>query len=181
MGEQAVAKTGIPFTVVRPPAIYGPRDRALLPFFRLAARGFAPRLDGPGRRFNLLHARDVAMGALRAAEAEGARGRVYFLSDGRGYGYADIARSMGRAFGRSLRRIPVPDFALDLLAALSDEASSLLGLVPVFGRDKARELKARWWLCSADRAEREIGWRPTVGLDEGMQETAEWQIRAGSA
>lgn len=178
-GERALAHAGIPFTVVRPPAIYGPRDRALLPFFRLAARGIAPGLEGPGRRFNLLHARDVALGILLAAEAEGARGRVYFLSDGRGYGYGDLAASMGRAYGLRPRRVPVPDFVLDLLAALSDEAMGLLGRVPVFGREKARELKARWWLCSAARAERDLLWRPAVALDDGVRETAEWYVRAG--
>jgi nucleoside-diphosphate-sugar epimerase len=176
-GERALEASGIHFTVVRPPAIYGPRDRALLPFFRLAASGFAPGLEGRGRRFNLLHARDVASGILRAAEAEGARGRVYFLSDGQGYGYGDLARGMGKAFGKALRRIPVPDFVLDLAAALCDEAMGLLGRAAVFGRDKARELKARWWLCSAGRAERELGWRPSVGLDEGLLETAGWLLR----
>ena len=97
---------------MRPPAIYGPRDLALLPLFRLAARGFAPGLEGRGRRFNLLHARDVARGILLAAEAEGARGRTYFLSDGTGYGYPEVAGSMARAFHRRTRRIPIPDFAL---------------------------------------------------------------------
>jgi len=179
LGELALAHAGIPFTVVRPPAIYGPRDRALLPFFRLAAWGLAPGLEGPGRRFNLLHARDVAAGILSAAEAEGARGRAYFLSDGQGYGYGDVAQSMGRAFGLKPRRVPMPDCLLDLLAAFSDEALGLLGRVPVFGRDKARELKARWWLCSAERAQRELGWRPRVALDDGIRETAEWCVRTG--
>jgi len=179
LGEIALARAGIPFTVVRPPAIYGPRDRALLPFFRLAGWGLSPGLEGPGRRFNLLHARDVAEGILLAAEAEGARGRAYFLSDGRGYGYGDVAESMGRAFGLRPRRVPVPDFALDLLAAVADEAAGLLGFAPVFGRDKARELKARWWLCSAARAERELGWRPRIALDDGIRETAEWCVREG--
>ncbi len=179
LGERAVENAGIPFTIVRPPAIYGPRDLALLPFFRLAARGLAPGLEGSGRRFNLLHARDVSTGILLAAEAEGARGRVYFLSDGQGYGYGDVARSMGKAFHRAPHRIPVPDFVLDLAAALADEAMGLLGRTPVFGRDKARELKARWWLCSAARAEHDLGWRRGFALDDGIAETAEWYVRAG--
>jgi len=178
-GELAVRESGVPWTIVRPPAIYGPRDRALLPFFALAARGLAPGLEGPGRRFNLLHVRDVARGIARAAEVEGARGRVYFLSDGSGYGYPEIALSMGRAFKRKTRRIPIPDFVLDIAAALSDELAGLAGRTPVFGRDKARELKARWWLCSPRNAERDLDWRPAIGLDEGIAETADWYLREG--
>jgi len=179
LGEEAVRASGIPFTIVRPPAIYGPRDAALLPLFQIASRGLWPGLEGPGRRFNLLHARDVARGILLAAEAEGARGRIYFLSDGQGLSYPDVARSMERAFGRRTRRIPVPDFVLDLAAAVSDEVMGLLGRTPVFSRDKARELKGRLWICSAARADAELGWRPAVGLDEGIKETADWYRQKG--
>ena len=76
LGEEAVKAARIPFSIVRPPAIYGPRDLALLPFFRLASMGLAPGLEGPGRRFNLLHARDVARGILLAAESEGGMSRI---------------------------------------------------------------------------------------------------------
>jgi nucleoside-diphosphate-sugar epimerase len=151
--ELRLAALPIPWTVIRPPAIYGPRDLALLPFFAMAARGLAPGLEGPGRRFNLLHARDVARGILLAVEAEGARGRVYFLSDGEGYGYPDVACAMGSAFGRRTRRVPVPD--------------------------KASELKARLWICSAGRAEHDLGWQPLVPLDEGIRETADWYVQEG--
>jgi nucleoside-diphosphate-sugar epimerase len=73
----------------------------------------------------------------------------------------------------------VPDFALDLVAALTDEAASLLGRAPIFGRDKARDLKARSWLCSSARAESDLGWRPLVALDGGILETVDWYRRAG--
>jgi len=181
LGEQLLGESlrGVPFSIVRPPAIYGPRDPALVPFFRLAAKGIAPGLEGPGRVFNLLHARDVARGILAAGTADGAAGRAYFLADANGYGYPEVAGSMGRAFGRTLKRVPVPDFVLDLAAALTDEVAALGGWVPVFGRDKARELKARFWLCSAARAACELRWEPRITLDEGIAETASWYVDAG--
>lgn len=180
-GERLLPRASgrVPFTVVRPPAIYGPRDEALVPFFQLAARGWAAGLDGPGRRFNLLHARDVARGALLAATREETRGRTYFLADPEGYGYGDLARCLGAVFGRPPRVLPLPDLLVDVAGALTDEVAALTGSVPVFGRQKARELRQRWWLCSAARAGREIGWRPAIALEEGLLETARWYVRAG--
>jgi nucleoside-diphosphate-sugar epimerase len=86
---------------------------------------------------------------------------------------------MGSALGTRTRRIPIPDFLLDLAAAVSDEIMGMLGRTPVFSRDKARELKARLWLCSAARAEEEIRWRPLVALDDGLRETVDWYRRSG--
>ncbi|MHC4960210.1 MAG: NAD-dependent epimerase/dehydratase family protein [Planctomycetota bacterium] len=176
-GERVLSD--VPSSVVRPPAIYGPRDEALLPFFSLAARGWMPDLDGKGRRFNLLHARDVAEGALAAAESEAALGRCYFLSDGPGYSYPELREVFGRVFGRKLRRIPLPDLLLDVAAALTDAGAWLTRSVPVFGRQKAIELKTRWWVCSPRRAEQELGWRPRIGLEVGVAETANWYRAEG--
>jgi nucleoside-diphosphate-sugar epimerase len=175
-GERVLpaALGGVPHTVIRPPAIYGPRDDGILPFFQLASLGLCAGLEGPGRRFNLLHVRDVAEGVCSAAFEERAAGRVYFVSDPTGFGHEDVAASLGRAYGRRLRRLPVPDLLLDLAAVLTDEWASIVGGVPVFGRQKAIELKTRWWLCSSKRAERELGWRARIGLEEGMAETARW-------
>lgn len=180
-GEGALRESigGVPWTIVRPPAIYGPRDEGILPFFQLAAAGFWPDLDGRGRRFNLLHACDVADALLAAAGSEVAVGRTYFLSDGRGYAHREVGEALGRAFGRRVRRVPVPDLLLDFAALVTDETASLLGRVPVFGRQKAKELKARYWLASPERAERELGWRPRMPLETGLAETARWYEAAG--
>lgn len=169
----------VPFTIARPPAIYGPRDEGILPFFQLAARGLAAGLEGPGRRFNLLHAEDVAEGLLAAARSDRAAGATYFLADRTGYSYRDVAAAMGRAFGRKLRRIPVPDLLLDLAAVVTDEVAALTGAVPLFGRQKAIELKTRWWICSPARAANELGWRARIPLAEGIEGTARWYEAAG--
>ncbi|MHC4731703.1 MAG: NAD-dependent epimerase/dehydratase family protein [Planctomycetota bacterium] len=183
-GERALSEVlgGVAWSIVRPPAIYGPRDEGILPFFQLAALGLAAGLEGPrGRRFNLLHARDVAEGMLAAAETPAAAGRTYFLADehGHGYGYRDVARSLERAFGRRTRRVPLPDLLVDLAGVITDEVAWLFGRRPIFGRDKAREIKARWWLCSPERAARDLGWRARIPLDDGFAETARWYAEAG--
>jgi nucleoside-diphosphate-sugar epimerase len=180
--ERALAHTldgGPPRTIVRPPAISGPGDVAILPFFQLAALGLSPGLDGRGRSFNLLHARDVAAGVFAAAGAAGAAGRTYFLSDGRGYAYPELRATLARVYGGPIRRVPLPDFVLDFAGVLVDELAGVFGGNPVFGREKARELKARWWLCSAARAERDLGWVPAVALEEGFRETAAWYAAQG--
>lgn len=180
-GEDVLAEAlrGVPWTVLRPPAIYGPRDEGILPFFQMAAAGIAPGLEGRGRRFNLLHARDVAEGIWRAALSDRSVRRTYFLADPSGYGYGDVARALAGAFGVRGRRIPVPDFILDLAAVLTDEVAGLMGRVPIFGRQKALELKTRYWLASAERARAELGWEPRIPLERGMEETARWYEAQG--
>jgi len=170
---------GVPFTVIRPPAIYGPHDAALLPFFQCAALGFAPGLEGPGRRFNLLHAVDVAEGAIAAAESPDAAGKTFFLADEMGVGYDDVARALALAYGRRARRVPLPDVLLRFFGAMTDEVARLFGQTPVFGRQKAIELSQRWWLCSADRARAVFSWQPRIPLSRGMLDTARWYGEAG--
>ena len=97
----------------------------------------------------------------------------------RGRPGTELREAFGRAFGRRLRRIPVPDLLVDVAAAITDAVAWMTRSVPVFGRQKAIELKARWWVCSSRRAEEEIGWRPRIGLAEGVAETAQWYRESG--
>ncbi len=180
-GEQVLAPSlgTVPWTIVRPPAVYGPRDRGVLPFFQLAARGLAADLDGPGRRFNMIHANDLAEGIRVAGAARASVGRIYFLADAKPCSYRDVGAALAAAFGRKLWRLPVPDVVVDLAAVAADELAALTGKPQIFGRQKAIELKSRYWLCSPARAQADFGWSVRLGLEEGMAETARWYREAG--
>jgi len=179
--EQALpaALGAVPHAILRAPAIYGPRDMAILPFFQMARSGLRPGLEGRGRRFNLLHAGDVAEALLLAGTREEARNRLYYLSDGPGCSHGEVGEALSAAYGRRLFRVPLPDALLDLAGVLTDEFAGLAGRTPVFGRDKAKDLKARYWVCSSQRARRELGWEPRIALREGMAATARWYAEQG--
>src|SRR6185503_2201530 len=84
LGERAAARTlpsSIPLTVIRPPAVYGPRDRGIHGFFAAASRGVRVRLGTRTRRVSIVHGEDLAVAVRLALGAEAAAGRTYFVAD----------------------------------------------------------------------------------------------------
>jgi nucleoside-diphosphate-sugar epimerase len=167
-GERAASAASVPVTVIRPPVVYGPRDRGLLSFFQAAARGIRPILPGE-RRFSIIHVEDLARGIADAAESP--PGRVYFLANAEAPSFTEMTARILRAMGRRKAISARMSFLLMHEAAALVELARLN--VPL-SRDKVRELKRPFWTCSAAAAARDFGWTPRIGLDEGIRATVEW-------
>jgi nucleoside-diphosphate-sugar epimerase len=169
-GEAVVA--GWPdAAVIRAPAVYGPGDRDLLPFFRLARFGVLPVVGPPDRRLQLVHARDLAEAMLAAAGSD-ATG-VYHVAEPRAYRWGELLDVMARVADRTGVRVRVPAAVVRGAAAVSEAIARRTGRPVIFDRDKAKELLAEW-LCDTRAARRELGWEPRVALAEGLRETAGW-------
>lgn len=104
--DRLVQLSGLNWTIVRPPAVFGPRDREMLELFRLARRGVVP-LPPRGNRLSVIAAEDLARLLLTLATGDGARHMVLEPDDGRpgGWDHRDFARAIGRAVGR--RAVPL--------------------------------------------------------------------------
>lgn len=164
---------------LRPPAVYGPRDRDLFTFFRFARWGIMPLPAGPDRPVQLIHVRDLARAIVTAAQARSDE-RLYHVADARSYAWTEVAGMIGAATGgRRPLNVRVPRPLIRGAAALSEAAAAALGRATIFNRDKARELLAAGWLCSTRRAERELGFRTQIDLESGLRETAQWYRRKG--
>jgi nucleoside-diphosphate-sugar epimerase len=151
--------------VLRPPIIYGPGDRGLLPCFRAAKFGL---VTAPGGVFpvSAVHVRDAVRGVLCCLKPE-ARG-VYHINDGAEHTMVSLGCAMAAALGRKARVLRVPRSALAVSAALAGLAARL-GLPPgSWNMDKYREACAEGWLCSAARITAELGYAPSMPLREGM-------------
>jgi nucleoside-diphosphate-sugar epimerase len=171
-GEQAVRETGVPLTVVRPPAVYGPRDRAFLTAFRAAARGLLP-LPGDGRRrITLVHVRDLAQALIAAASCDRTLGRTYHAGNPEPVTQQELAAGIGRALGRPVRTLTLPGRIVRPLLTLSGVLARLAGGVPLLDGDKANELLAPGWVCSSEALRVDAGWRPAIPLAAGLVETA---------
>lgn len=175
LGEQACSaiEDSVEVVVLRAPAVYGPRDRDLLRFFRMAARGIVPIPSGPERRVQLVHVADLAEALAHAAAAPEASG-VYHVAEPRAYAWHEVVDLIGKAVGRSARIVRVPPFLVEAAAAVSETAAGLVGRSTIFNREKARELLAPGWLCETEALQREVGFTPRIPLADGLAETATW-------
>ena len=162
--------------VLRPPIIYGPGDKGLLPYFRAARIGLVviPRKNPP---VSLVHVYDAAQAVLCCLKTE-ARG-LYHLNDGAEHSMASFGTAVASAFGRKARVLPLPLPLLAFSAALSSFAARL-GLPPAsWNADKYREARAEGWLCSARRITEELGYTPAVPLREGIAHSIAGYRRMG--
>lgn len=172
-GERAaLAAESLSTAVLRAPAVYGPRDRDLLTFFRLARRGVLPSVGSPDRRLQFVHARDLAEGVLAAALGQ-ARG-VFHIAEARAYTWSEVLDLLSAAVGRNGVRVPVPAVAVRMAAALAEGFARVRGKPGIFDRDKALEVLAPGWLCETEAARRALGFEAKTPLPEGLRETAEW-------
>jgi 2-alkyl-3-oxoalkanoate reductase len=163
-------------TAVRPSVIYGPRDRQFVPRMAQALRlGVMPIVGGGRSTLAVVHAANVADGAIRAAGSERAGGRAYNLANDFDVTVRDFFRLAGEGLARSIRFVPVPLWlaraglrgfrVVDRLAMGGKFAVASEGSLSFMSRDNP---------FTSDRARRELGWSPRVTPDEGVPAAFRW-------
>ncbi len=162
------------WTIVRPPIVYGPGERDLLEMFRMARRGVVPVTGPRGARYSIIHAEDLARGAVMALVSQKSLGKTYFLAEPSDYTWEEIARVIGSAVGRQpwCPRIPTP-IAWGV-AALGSIAKPFMARPPLVTLDKIPEIVAAGWTCSVEQARRDLGFETQIQFAAGAQATADW-------
>lgn len=165
--------------VVRPPAVYGPREADIYAMVRGASRGLFPIVgDRHARRLSLVHVRDLVNGMRLVADADTADGETFFLGSRRGYSWTEVRRAVEAALGRRTLALPVPGALVGAAGALAEGAGALVGTLPPLTRDKAAAAR-HGWVCSIAKAAGALGYAPAVDLHAGMAETVAWYRVAG--
>jgi nucleoside-diphosphate-sugar epimerase len=178
-GEQAVRASGVAFTIVRPPAVYGPRDRELLRVFQMARRGVVPLLGDGSQELSFVHAADLAGALIAAGESAKTEGRTYHAAHPETVTQRAFVQAVGAALGRPVRTVPLPHAVVRGALWSSGLLARLRGRPTLLSKDKAPELLAPAWTCSSAALARDAGWRAAIPLEKGLQETAQWYRGAG--
>jgi nucleoside-diphosphate-sugar epimerase len=181
-GEGVVrGAAGLPWTIVRPPVVYGPRDRELLRLFRIARRGFAPVFGMGTQELSLVYVTDLVDGIAAAGVSPAALGQTYHLAHPEVIRSRDLAREIGRAVrrGRAPLIVPVPAALAAPIVRMIGRAAAATGRRTVVSADKLAEFLAPAWGTSVAKAERELAWRPPHDVRSGVEETAAWYLAEG--
>jgi nucleoside-diphosphate-sugar epimerase len=165
--------SGLTTVVVRPRFIWGAGDTTLLPQFAKAMQGGQWLwFDGGRHRTSICHVRNVTHGTLLAAQ-RGHGGQIYFLTDGEPVEFRDFISRLVQTRGVTPPTRTAPLWVADLVAAASELAFTLLPLkgAPQLTRT-AVNLMFREVTVSDRKAREELGYRPIVSVDEGLEELA---------
>jgi nucleoside-diphosphate-sugar epimerase len=171
--EQVVAASGLDWTIVRPPAIYGPRDREILELFKLAQRWRVVPMP-PAGRASLIHVDDLARLLLALVPGGDAVNHKIFEPDDtrpRGWSHRDLALAIGAAVGKRVWVPHVPEAALRAVAALDKRVR---GIGAKLTPDRVGYMVHPDWVSRPEHAVPKSLWRPQIASGEGLKETAEW-------
>ena len=170
----------LPLTVVRPPAVYGPRDRDILDFFRAVKRHVCPVVGGgSSRTLSLVHAEDLAAGMVDAVRHPGAVGETYFLGSEQPYAWNDVKRAATAALDTWAVTLPVPGPLLGAVGTAAEAWGWVTGTHPPLNRDKTREIRHACTACSSEKAQQDFGYAPNTSLDDGVADTIAWYRAEG--
>ncbi len=172
----------IPLTVVRPPAVYGPRDKGIFEFFKYMAKGIEVGFGKEKRHLDLIHGQDLVRGIMMAAESEKALGNAYFLTDEGKHELRALLATLREAMqprSGMISKLIVPVWVVKMLARVNDLLQALTKKPFLPNTDKLGELLPLCWCCSGQKAREDFGFETEIPMLEGMRETSRWYENQG--
>ena len=174
LAEQFLQTTSLPYVILRPTGVYGPRERD---YFLMAKsiKGHTDFAAGFKRQvITFVYVSDVVQAVFLALERD-VVGRAFFLSDGDEYlstTFSDlIIKELGNPW---CLRLKAPIWVLRLVTFCGEYVGRLTGKITALNNDKYHILRQRNWKCDITPARRELGYEPLVQLPEGVSKTIQW-------
>lgn len=187
LAEQAVAEAGLQgrleTVIVRAPWFYGPgQPPRQTQFFTMIKQGRFPLVGSGQQRRSMAFVDNLCQGLLLAERAENANGRAFWIADERPYPFTEIVDTVERILEQDFG-LPVAHRRLRLPGLVSDAARVGDRVLQAMGRYDQRlhvlsELNMTI-ACSVAQAKRDLGYRPTVALEEGMRRSVQWLLARG--
>jgi nucleoside-diphosphate-sugar epimerase len=168
------ADNELSITILRPPAVYGPREEQILTLFKIMNKGIAPIVgDGEDPKISLLYVDDLVQAILLAADQKQKGVHTYFVSGDRDTNWIEISEIVKTILGKKLTHIKLRPHWVKNIAGIIETTASFFGTYPVINREKADEMVLEW-ICSHQKAMDELHYKPEYTLEEGISRTIRW-------
>lgn len=174
LAEEKLASLSVPYVVLRPTAVYGPREKDIFILFRTIKRGWEPYIGKKDQQLSFVYVKDLAMIGVNALFNTTASRTVFNVSDGRSYNRYQLADTVKAFLRKKTTRIHLPYGMVKGLAFILEKTYRFMNAVPALNREKLNELTAINWQVNIDKAKRELGFYPAYDLEQGVHETMAW-------
>jgi len=161
--------------IIRPPAVYGPREEGIYNFFKTFKLGICPMVgDGNNPTFTMVYISDLVDGILKASEIKKNGLYTYFLGGEQDeYSWNQIRKILNTILGMKAIPVYLKLGWIHKIASVVEFSGKTMGKFPPLNRDKALEM-VNEWVCSSEQAKKELGYNPKVTIEEGLSRTIRW-------
>lgn len=177
-GEQAVQASILAWTIIRPPMVYGPRDREVLKLFKLAGP-VTPVFGDGSQELSAVYGPDLADALIAAGTASATVGRIYYACHPEVFHSRDLVKRIGALMGARVRILPLPRWVAVAALSLTGTAARLTGRTTILTPDKAHEFFQDAWTGDPTPLMRDSGWQPGHDLSTGLAATVTWYREQG--
>lgn len=177
--ERVVEASDLSWTIVRPPMVYGPRDREVLKVFRLARLGLGPVFGDGTQELSAVHGADLAAALIAAATTTRTIHNIYYACHPEVFTSTHFVRSIAGAMGKPVAVIRVPLSVGRGVLAVTQTAARITGQTTILTTDKAHEFFQTAWTGDPGPLTRDSGWTAAHDLTTGLAETWRWYRDAG--
>jgi nucleoside-diphosphate-sugar epimerase len=179
--EELVRAAPLQWTILRPPAVYGPRDLTnFLDVFRTVKRfGIGPVFGDGSQQLSLVHVVDLAAASIAAGEHDAAVGKVYYVNHPEIVTSRELVHAIGRTVGRDVRIVPLPHWVTRNALRVTGTWARIFNSKTILHADKVHEFVQPAWTGDPARFMGDTGWQPTFDLTNGLLDTFGWYQREG--
>ena len=169
----------LPITIIRPPAVYGPREKDIFFYFQLIDKHIKPILGFQTKYLTIIHALDLVEAIVRAAESPQSTGHTYFVDDGYVYSWQDLSSTIQKASGTWAIPLTIPEWLISGIAHIAEFFSRFSSNPALLNRQKIIELKQVAWTTNSEKIKRDLGFSPKYDLLKGCKMTVDWYRENG--
>jgi len=170
-------KDDIPLVILRATALYGPRDRDFLPYFKFIRRGILPSVRSRKRLLSLCYIQDLVRAIDLAVHKELPSGEIINIADPRPYSWDEIGEASGEALGISPKKISLPFSLISLIGFLGSAVSHLTKKPMLLNRYRVKDMRESCWVADVEKAQEMLSFSPLFSLQEAVRETIDWYIQ----
>lgn len=164
----------LPITICRAPAVYGERDTEIFIFFKTFASGLMTTIGFDTKKISLIHVKDLVDGLLLAAIKKVSSGQKYFISSEKLYTWEEIGDVTAKVMNKKPFKIKVPHSIVYFIASIAQFFALFSSKAATLNIEKARDITRKAWVCSTEKAVKDLGFRQNISLEEGIKRTVTW-------
>jgi len=168
------AQQSIPYIIIRPTAVYGPREKDLFTVYKLLNKGLDLSVGLEDQQLTFIYVKDLVRVILDSTFAH-KKNVAYFATDLRVHTSTSFNKAIQKALGdRRALKIKLPITVVKVLGYASEKIAGLFGNYPALNVEKVNELEANSWICDSDPLVKDLNYKPQYDLERGLEESIAW-------